>query len=356
MIKNDRHLWVLGLLLMGSWFLDFWGCNKTDHPFGVNAPFGLDVPTLTPTPSTGAFNCYVYDGIPNGGGSPKQGVTIVLLDPAGNTVAANYTDQFGNALFNPNPLYTGVYNAVVQKQGRYGLSSLPITIASLSPGPVSVLFWDASQALSIVGGVPVSFTTGNGSFPITLLYDQPGTLDVPITVTNLPISSAFNLTPATLVMNKAVSTAPVTINKVACAVLNQPVTLVGSDFLGNGSVTAVTTAYRNFPVNVILSASTTLVACSTGHNGQYQTIYNLSSPSDCSLSWNISGFVGTGLYKVTFNSYLSNAGSKNIGGYSVPTSGSCPNPPSTSSGITLSSPLGTVTGTGLSGTVINQVF
>src|SRR5581483_5868959 len=248
--------------------LHFLGCNKTDQPFGVNAPLGLDVPSQTPTPSTGAFNCYVYDGVPNAGGSPKQGVTIVLLDPAGNTLNSSQTDQFGNASFNPNPLFTGTYHAIVQKQGRYGLSSLPITIASLTQGPVSIQFWEANQTLSIIGGTPVSFTASNGSFLVTLFYNQPGNLDVPISITSSSLPAAFNSIPSNFILNQQSATIGVTINKVSCAVLNQSVSWTGKDFLGNDSVTVATTLFRNFPVNIVLSASTSVVSCIPGHLGQ----------------------------------------------------------------------------------------
>jgi hypothetical protein len=358
MIKNDRRLWALGFLFMGFWFLDFWGCNKTDHPFGVNAPFGLDIPTLTPTPSTGAFNCYVYDGIPNAGGSPKQGVTIVLLDPAGNTVAANYTDQFGNALFNPNPLYTGVYNAVVQKQDRYGISTLPITVVSLSQGPASILFWDASQALSIIGGAPISFTTGSGSFPLTLFYDQPGTLDVPVTVTANSLPSAWLLNPIGFSMGMAVSIQAVTITKVSCSAFNQPVTWNGKDLLSNSLVSEAITLYRSFPVSLVLSKNASGVSCApSGIKGQ--CIFNLTTTSDCGMTWSLSATCKRYLAgaEISSNSYVTSISNSNsvtvidtsclVAGYPV------------SWKATVSSPIGNASSSSFgngSGTVISTAF
>ena len=161
--------------ILTSFFMSMAGCKRGDNLAGAILP--LNVPTSTPTPATGAFNCYVYD---NGG---KQGVTVVLLDPSLSNPITNTTDQFGNAIFNPTPLLVGNYTAEVLAQGRYGLSALPITITNPSQGAVSCTFTAASQALTIVSGVPVSFVAGNGTFNIGVSYIQPGTLDVPITVT-----------------------------------------------------------------------------------------------------------------------------------------------------------------------------
>src|ERR1039458_10254160 len=101
------NLFGAGSIFLLLIFTVFLGCKKTSEPLGLIAPQGFDFPTRTPTPATGAFNCYVYD---NGG---KQGVTVVLLDPSLSNPVTNITDQFGNAVFNPNPLLVGNYTAEV---------------------------------------------------------------------------------------------------------------------------------------------------------------------------------------------------------------------------------------------------
>ena len=340
-------LMVSIILVLGTISSYYMGCNKTDHPFGVYAPNGLDVPSPTFTPAFGAINCYVYDG------SPKMGVTVNLVDPIGNTLFTKITDQYGNSPFSPYPLVTGVYSANVPTQGRYRYSSLPITITSTSQGAVSVQFLAQSQALSISGGVPVSFGTGTGTFPITLSYLQSGTLDVPVSVTTSLLPSSWNSSPSTFVMNMAVSTQLVTINKLGCSALNRPITWTGIDFLGNTKVARVnTTAYRNYPVNIALTLTTSSNGniCSGLHSSvaQYNYVYTLSSPSDCNTSWLFSVIVpGSFGSSTTSTGYISNGGN-----FTVPNI--CGN--SSSFSVSISSPIGTASGSGSSGTVITASF
>src|ERR1035441_4742765 len=199
MKKSNSYGWIIfsGFLALIGLFAWETGCKKSDSPLCVYAPFGADVPTQTSTPSTGSINCYVFDE------SPKQGVSIILVDPVGNTVGTNTTNQYGNALFNPYPLVIGVYKAVVSPQGRYGFSALPITVTSSSQGPVSIQFWAGNQALTVVSGAPASFGSGTGAFAMPLAYAHPGTLDVPITVTRNTSPAAWTNSPATFVLSKS---------------------------------------------------------------------------------------------------------------------------------------------------------
>ena len=328
------------ILIVGLFSNYYLSCSKTDHPFGVYAPNGLDVPTKTPTPGTGAFNCYVYDG----GG--KSGVTVVLLDPALSNPVTNTTDQFGNAIFNPNPLLIGTYTAEVLAQGRYGLSALPITIMSAAQGAVSCTFTAESQALTIVSGAPVSFVAGNGTFNLGVSYIQPGTLDVPVTITTNTLPSGWNSSPATFVLGMSNPSTVVAVNKVGCAVNNQPLTFVGTDFLGTAFCFANTTLIRNFPVNVQLNLSETASTCTcfggTCKNG-LSSVFTLNSPSDCNTSWTLT--VGSRVFTVVNGQSVAiNTGStspcKSIGSQTA----------------SISSALGNASGSGSNGAIINVNF
>jgi hypothetical protein len=351
-----KGVWTISIiLLLGMSSSYYLGCNKTNSPFGVYAPHGLDVPSFTPTPAIGAINCYVFDG------SPKMGVTVNLVDPIGNTLFTKTTDQYGNAPFSPYPLVVGTYSANVPKQGRYGYSSSPIIIASTSQGAVSIQFLAASQALSITGGIPISFGTGTGAFPVTLTYFQPGTLDVPVSVSNSSLPSAWTSAPISFVMSMAVSTRAVTINKISCFVLNQPVTWSGVDFLNIPFINTSTIFYRNFPVNVTLTASVSSVSgCTTGKITSFNAIYTISSSNDCNYSWAINGSIGSSLYGGTLNTYISNGQSVSESFATTSAAGGCfgccvpaSTPPNS---VTISSPMGTAIGSGLNGVIINTSF
>lgn len=316
------------------------GCKKTDHPLGLNAPNGFDFPTHTPTPGTGAFNCYVYDG------GAKQGVTIVLLDPTLTTPLTTTTNQYGNAIFDPSPLEIGTYTAKVIPQGRYGLSSLPVIVTSQAQGPVSVQFWAGNQALTLVSGAPVSYSTGTGAYNFGVSYVQPGTLDVPITVTSNTLQSSFNSVPATFVLDASSNTETVKVSKTACAVMNQPITWIGFDFLGSPVASVLTTIVRNYPVNVLLSETIPSPPCN--HGIQSNTwICTLNSSSDCNTTWTISAKPEYWNTSYSFN--ISN-------GQSVTFAGTSPCGDTLSGiAVTISSPIGTAIGSG-TGTIINATF
>ena len=259
-----KNLGTIFTILLVAIFSNYYlGCKKTDHPFGINAPNGLDVPSKTPTPAIGAFNCYVYDG----GG--KQGVKVVLLDPTLSNPVTNTTDQFGNAVFNPSPLQIGTYTAEVLDQGRYGLSALPIIVSSTAQGPVSCEFDALAQALTIVSGAPASFAAGTGSFNIGVSYVQSGTLDVPVSISTNTLPSGWNVSPAFFILNMSQPETVLSVNKVGCAILNQPVSFLGSDFQGVYLANAGVTLMRNFPVNVQLYLTEKASTC-TGAGGSYR--------------------------------------------------------------------------------------
>ena len=330
-----------GILFLGLNSSYYLGCKKTDSPFGVYAPNGLDVPSPTSTPATGAFNCYVYD---NGG---KQGVTILLLDPSLSNPVTAETDQFGNAVFNPSPLVVGVYTAEVLAQGRYGLSALPITVLNTSQGPVSCVFTAASQALTIVSGAPASFLSGTGTFDMGISYVQPGTLDVPITVTKSILPGGWNISPSTFVLSMSNPSTIVAVDKVGCAVLNQPITWIGTDFLGNAfGPSAATTLIRNFQVNVQLALTETVGTCSC-FGGTCKNavgyVFTLQSPSDCGISWTLT--VGSKVFTMK-NGQTASWGT----GTTSPCKGA------SSFTANLSSALGSTTGSGSSGAIINVNF
>lgn len=333
-----KNLWTIIIFLFFGFVSFFYvGCNKTDYPFGIYATHGLDVPSPTFTPATGTFNCYVYDG------SPKQGVTIELVDPAGNTIGANTTDEYGNASFSPSPLYLGSYEAVLPAQGRYGFSSLPITVVSTSQGPVSAQFWAGNQALTIASGAPASFSSGTGQSIFTLNYFEPGTLNVPVTVTANSLSSPFTSSPATFVLDMAVTSQAVTVAKVSCAALNQPVTWYGTDFKGLSFLSAPTTLFRNFPISVQLSVSRTCTSCGSNNTNTCTDTFSLSSIGDCGIVWTLSGYNHT--------ASISSGGSvKWYSGILHP----CNSEPTFP--VTLSSPIGIAIGSGNSGTIINASF
>ncbi|HJT25221.1 MAG TPA: hypothetical protein VJ873_11645, partial [bacterium] len=69
---------VAGVLVTGNILFLSSGCNKTNSPFGVYAPNGLDVPS--PTPNIGTFYVSVQDLDKQ---VPFSNVVVLAVQPDG---------------------------------------------------------------------------------------------------------------------------------------------------------------------------------------------------------------------------------------------------------------------------------
>lgn len=303
MIKNDKRSWVLGLLFIGSWFLGFWGCNKTDHPFGINAPFGLDVPSQTPTPQVGSINVYVSDT-----GIAIQGVTVNLLDPSGNTVSVSTTQPVvGYAAFNPPTLSGGIWHAVVPNQSVSYVTSGPVTIKHT--------YWNSTLPIIVSGGgqYAATFTTGSNQvsispvtatmattlpnyIPVTVSYTENGNLDVPVSVTlsGYPLLPGFSLTAnPSFVFGGGNNVAPVSIVKNTCYYQNFPLTLASNDFSGNSIANIGGSVVRSW------SNPVTFLVCKHSLSGLYEEFHFEVADAGVSLS------CGVSVYSVAYQIGLS---------------------------------------------------
>ena len=106
----------------------YFGCNKTDHPFGINAPKGLDVPSPTPLPFSGQINTLVVDDSVTVNGPALTGIVIIATDRDG--AASTLTTNLGTVTFNFNPITPGIWTVQVPAQSIYALSQKYVTIGS----------------------------------------------------------------------------------------------------------------------------------------------------------------------------------------------------------------------------------
>ena|GEM_PF-3108661 len=260
-----KRVYLLQFSLLAGLIGFYFGCNKTDHPFGVDAPYGLDVPTLTPTPGTGAIEVYVSDT-----GAAIQSVNIYLLDPAGNTFNSQTTQPVvGYAAFNPPVLTSGVWHAVVPSQSVSYVTSGPVTIKKTygySVIPINVTGSGQYAATFSTGGniVRVSPVTQAYQFsnpsniPVTVSYYQNGNLDVPVSVTmsmNPTIAGINFLSPANWVFGGSNLIATDIIGKNICYYNPVTLSLATSDFSGNPINTNNATISRGFSIPVTLVAT-----------------------------------------------------------------------------------------------------
>ncbi|HVZ79169.1 MAG TPA: hypothetical protein VHE12_00050 [bacterium] len=288
---------VVTISLIGS--IQILGCNKTDHPFGINAPLGLDRPTVTPTPQSGTIEIYVQDSAIVSSGA-VQGVSISLIEPGGVTFGFATTQPVvGYAAFNPENLLSGIWLAEVPAQSvsyqvvssgvttpvrrTYGQSTIPITISGA--GQYAVTF---SATGNIVSVSPVSQTMNlsiPNFLPLTVTYSQSGNLDVPVTVTmsGLPNLLSFSyLNPNSWQFGGGNSYfAAVTISKTSCYAQPISLTLAANDMSGNPitATGAVITKGWSVPVTALMDKH------SLGGGPSQEVCYmRVDSANDCGIS------------------------------------------------------------------------
>lgn len=261
------------------------GCKKTDSPFGVNAPQGVDVPTWTPTPVSGAIEVYIRVG-----SSFYQGVTVLLVDPNGNTLTPQLTQPAGFAPFNPTVLSLGIWKAIIPTQSvGYVLSvsgipvtfdqyfynsSLPFTITG--PGQTSVSFYSGTNSISVA---PVSQTYPLAypfTAPLTVTYNLVGNLNIPVSISSSSLPSGMSLLPAQFVLGEGVTQQPVTFSKSVCAFGPVSIIFRGVDFNNNNANIAIAFINHSYPISIIQVCDET------------NQIFTLYTTNDCGVTWDYS--------------------------------------------------------------------
>ena len=290
---KKRFYFIPFILLAGGMGI-FLGCNKTDHPFGVYAPLGLDRPTYTPTPSSGAIEVYVNDL-----GTAVQGVSIIVIDPSGNTLGPNLTQPVvGFAAFNPPNLTAGIWTAKVPTQGvsyfttgsllvnhYYYLSTQNFLVNG--SGTYSVTFSTGGNTVSVA---PVSMSYGTSyplNIPLTVTYNQGGNLNVPVSVTSPSLPTGMSLSASSFIFGEGVTQQPVTFSKSICYSRNIPIRFLSKDFVNVTIITNPVTLFHNFPVPIVMTGqnySTIDSSCS----GNICFNFVIYTGNDCGVAWDYS--------------------------------------------------------------------
>lgn len=305
------------------------GCQKTQNPFGVYAPQGLDRPTLTPTPSSGVIQVYVDDS-----GTAIQGVSVIVVDPLGNTIGPNITQPIvGYAAFNPSNLLNGTWTAKVLTQGISYVAAGPLTIdhyyySSSQPFTVSGAYASYGITFSTVGNsvstAPTSFNFGLPypvNIPMTVTYNQNGNLNVPVSITCPMLPTGISASPSSFILGEGVTQQPVTISKSTCYSKNIPFQITTLDFTANPILTNPVTIFHSYPVSIIMSG--TNVSDSDPTCTSYCYTFYLNTTNDCGVVWNYSidstvgqGNLGTGTISsggnVTWSDPIGNSDSVNF--------------------------------------------
>ena len=364
-MKNNR-VFLAALFFSFSSFC-YLGCNKTDHPFGIYSPNGLDVPTATATPLAGVINVFVVEN-----NVAVSGVTVNLKDPNGNYLGNIVTGSGAGAYapFSPFPVTTGIWQAEVYTQGHYLDATQSFVV---SGGQTSVTFTagvvGTTSPVITSGPLNQQYQTGNGNFGYGVTYTQPGNLSIPVSVelSNV-LPTGFSSSPATFVLGlngTILDQSNVTISKTACYTSNVPITFSAFDFLGNltGSTSFNVTRGFQIPFSVSINGTASTVGCGGPcANTTINYSVNLTSNNDCNYSYSLNVW-GTapgpgGLTLTPFNIFTSLI---NGGIYSKSITFSGSNSTNTTIHVNVTSPIGVLNGSvqtnaTFSGTAINTSY
>ncbi len=282
------------------------GCKKDNNPLGLVAPNGFDVPTSTPTPTTGSFNIYVVDGT-----TPINGVTVFLVDPSGNTLSSITQPVVGYASFSVKNIANGIWTAGVSQQSYFGYSTIPITVTNNTAG--DYYFTAASQSVSvwnITTAQSYPYNTGTAlSYGVS--YVQPGNLNEPVSMSYgpagiLPTGWGVTFYPAILGTGNGVNsgTVTVTIPPSPCTIDVPVFNFISTKINAISFISDPQTITKNFTSNFKLIQ--TFVRPSSGFMGPVSLL--VSSTDDCGVTWDISW-----TYYINGSKYVSGSGAAKNG-------------------------------------------
>jgi hypothetical protein len=268
-----------GIILLSLTTFIYQGCKNTDHPLGVYAPNGLDVPSPTPTPITGSIEVYV-----NYQNADQVGVTVQMVDPNGVTLSSGYpvtTQPYVNyAPFNPTSLTVGQWKAIIPQQGNFNTSIQAFNVTG--PGQFAVTFTQGLQVLSVSPVSQTYSTSAGNNFLFGLNYNQTGNLNVPVSVTYNSLPNLWSGIPLEIVLSNA-ETASVTFTKLGCDSAPVSVTFSAKDFSGLAITQTNIVLIKGYPLPVTLS-----VNIQNDGSGTYQAIFQVTSNGDCGVTYNLS--------------------------------------------------------------------
>jgi len=268
---KPEHL-LIALFFLGAGILVEFGCVKG----GPLLPYDLPLPT--PTPVSGAIEAGVIDN-----GLPVAGVTVLALDPNGDPYMA-ITDTFGKVGYDPSPLLTGTWTLQVPTQGRYYLSTQPLTVTG--GGGYSATFMAGGQTIQVTPTTAETYGSSNTPIGYVITYDQPYNLSVPVslsTSTDLPGSWGKNFQP--VVLGAGVNSSNVTITKTGCYTSSFLFLFKALDFSSTLIHSSPATIVRGFPIPVLLNAAVTLSPDNPCYYSTTTVVPSLTTTGDCNIGY-----------------------------------------------------------------------
>lgn len=245
-----KSYWMVSIfLVLGMSTSYYMGCNKTDHPFGVYAPNGLDVPSPTPPPFSGQINVWVIDDAVTVNGPALSGISAILIDPTGKAVTQN--TALGVATFSYLDMVPGVWKAEIPTQNIYSLSQNSITMTSANPSQ-SVTFEAKKVSDLIITPSPASYINGQvqGNLSLGVNYPQQGNLNVPISlaVSGVPFEWGSSFSAVTL--GSGSDNSVLTLVMPPCSLQSACLTVLGTRQDSVTVVSAPVSVTKGYPITI----------------------------------------------------------------------------------------------------------
>jgi hypothetical protein len=243
------------LVLIGAVYS---GCKKTQSPFGVNAPQGLDIPS--PTPDISRFYVSVVDldkpaTVANG----FAAVTVYAVAPNGSVTLTALTGSNGTATITASTIPPGIWRIIVPGgQGLFPFSTsyldIPVTISNQT---VTMACGQTNLALTPTS-LTTYYTSSGALFTYNLTYNQPNPLCIPVSlvISSFPTNWIASVSPISIGSNGS-GQCSITIGGTTCLDAQPIFTVSGIDSTGNTRcVSAPATITHVFNTDLLVTWTT----------------------------------------------------------------------------------------------------
>lgn len=315
-MKSPLKLVIVGLVFSFGSLLTSVACKNS----GPSTPFDV---AFTPTPARiyGPVQVSVVDK-----NQAVQGVSVIAIPPSGSATYSAATTTTGIAVFNQPYLELGTWTFVVPAQTPFPFAPSTLTMP-VSAANEQANFDSAGATIQLTPPVPAAYSSTNGGvFVYSVVYNQPGSLLVPVqmALSSLPTNWSGTSSPATL-GSSASMTGAVTITGASCVDAAPSFSVTALDFEPTPyprDVSVPQTITKNFTSNVTVTWNTTGLNDNFCNNGTvigivYGTL-TVSTSNACSSDSvvSVSLTAGNCCYS-QFQTPNGSPGASNCGGGSV---------------------------------------
>lgn len=256
--KHVLEAAAVGLAMLTLIWTGHIGCKKTESPFGVNAPNGLDVPS--PTPNINLFYVSVQDlDKPSTVANGFAAVTVYAVEPNNSVTLMSLTGSNGTASITNSVIPPGTWRIIVPGgQGSFPFSTSFVDVPITASGQTVTMACGQTSLTLIPTNLTTYYSESGAIFTYNLTYNQPNPLSIPISLIISPFPTNWISTASPVTIGSyGVTQCAVTIGGSTCLDAQPIFTITAVDSAGNTRcVSAPSTITHVFNANLLVTWTT----------------------------------------------------------------------------------------------------